>query len=253
MHLRDPSPTELTVGTQFVESAKDVAGPPPAPVVWRYGYGEYEKTKKKIAAFALMPGFVKDNYCGKAGMPDPEFGYASLTAAGGHAGDSKHLPIRRWVSPVSGTVRITGTFEHVHRPKKCGDGVQGWAVSSRIGELGHWDVEYSKVDARVDSVTVQKGDTIDFVVDGKSTLDCDSFNWAPVISLTSLSTQPAPTAEAQVKLAAAALPPETLTGATQWDAAAEFSGPQPAPPAPINAWEQYAQVLLLTNEFVFVD
>ena len=35
-----------------------------------------------------------------------------------------------------------------------------------------------------------------------------------------------------------------------WSAAADFRGPAAQP---LTAWEQYAQVLLLTNEFSFVD
>jgi hypothetical protein len=38
----------------------------------------------------------------------------------------------------------------------------------------------------------------------------------------------------------------------KWDAREEFDGPRPAPHY-LTAWEQYAQVLLLANEFAFVD
>lgn len=37
-----------------------------------------------------------------------------------------------------------------------------------------------------------------------------------------------------------------------WEAKAEFIGPTPAPDY-LEPWEQYAQVLLLANEFAFVD
>ncbi len=33
----------------------------------------------------------------------------------------------------------------------------------------------------------------------------------------------------------------------------DFKGPPPIAPEPLDAWEQYAQVLLMSNEFVFVD
>jgi hypothetical protein len=35
-----------------------------------------------------------------------------------------------------------------------------------------------------------------------------------------------------------------------WDSAKDFSGP---PALSVNAWEKYAQVLLETSEFAFVD
>ena len=37
-----------------------------------------------------------------------------------------------------------------------------------------------------------------------------------------------------------------------WDARANFIDPKKLP-APLGAWEKYVQVLLLSNEFAFVD
>ena len=42
-------------------------------------------------------------------------------------------------------------------------------------------------------------------------------------------------------------------GDGEFDAVAMFGAAQPTPVKPLSAWEKYAQVLLLTNEFVFVD
>jgi hypothetical protein len=36
----------------------------------------------------------------------------------------------------------------------------------------------------------------------------------------------------------------------QWDSREDFAAP---PPAPLSPWEQLAQALLLTNEFMFID
>ena len=69
---------------------------------------------------------------------------------------------------------------------------------------------------------VKKGDTIDFVCDLRSNLNSDDFEWAPVIR----------------------------GGDQEWHAGKEFAGP---PPEPLTRWEQYAQALLLSNEFAFVD
>jgi hypothetical protein len=74
-------------------------------------------------------------------------------------------------------------------------------------------------------VEVKAGDTIDFIVDCHGTDTSDSFRWHPVIGS------------------------ENGT----WDAKAQFAGPPPAGPAPLKPWEQFAQVLLETNEFAFVD
>ena len=79
-------------------------------------------------------------------------------------------------------------------------------------------------------VTVKKGDTIDFVVDPIGGESFDSFTWAPTLS------------EAAQKNG------QMLT--TTWSAEQEFRGPLPAP---LTRTEQYAQALLMTNEFLFVD
>jgi len=40
----------------------------------------------------------------------------------------------------------------------------------------------------------------------------------------------------------------------EWNAKTDFSGPQKAPEKrPLTNWEKYAQVLLLSNELMFVD
>ena len=74
------------------------------------------------------------------------------------------------------------------------------------------------------------GDTIDFVTDCYESVDSDSFVWAPVIKLGgSESGSPA-----------------------EWNAKQDFSGPKEIP-QPLGAWEKFAQVLLMSNELVFVD
>ena len=42
-------------------------------------------------------------------------------------------------------------------------------------------------------------------------------------------------------------------GPVYWDAAADFGGPPAPTPEPLEPWEAYAQVLLASNEFLFVD
>jgi hypothetical protein len=79
---------------------------------------------------------------------------------------------------------------------------------------------------------VKQGDTIDFVVDYRANLNYDDFSWAPTIEALDKSEAGKPEA---------------------WDAQKDFAGNTPPPPTPLNAWEQLAQVLLESNEFLFVD
>ena len=71
---------------------------------------------------------------------------------------------------------------------------------------------------------VRAGESIDFVVDIRDGLNSDQFLWAPVV----------------------------VAGERRWDAAKDFSGP-PRTDERLRPWEQYAQVLLLSNEMAFAD
>ena len=82
---------------------------------------------------------------------------------------------------------------------------------------------------------MKKGDTIDFVVDCRGEVGFDSFSWSPVLKYISDGT----------KVAA----DETR----EWNAKSDFSGPPKEKLKSLSTWEKYAQVLLLANEFVFVD
>jgi hypothetical protein len=95
-------------------------------------------------------------------------------------------------------------------------------------------------DTNVASIALKRGDTLDFAVDNGRANDhgSDSFSWKVTITK-----QPAAEAVARAG---------DDTGGL-WDSAREYAGPAPAPPPPLTAWEKYAQVLLQSNEFVFVD
>jgi hypothetical protein len=109
-------------------------------------------------------------------------------------------------------------------------------VSSRSGLLGEWSAKQSRVVVKLDRVEVKRGDWIDFVADCRQTVEFDSFHWVPVVKMVSESGKVAPDA------------------AREWNTKADFSGPQKLPEKRgLNAWEKYAQVLLLANEMVFVD
>ena len=145
----------------------------------------------------------------------------------------QHAAVRRWVAPRDGVVSISGTLQHEH---KEGDGIRGRIVSSRAGPLGSWALHNDKAETKIESLEVKSGDTIDFVVDFNANLNSDDFKWSPVLK----SKDPADGA---------------VSGeyAAEWNARKDFSGPPEQPPSPLSPWEKYAQVLLLSNEFLFVD
>jgi len=237
-YQREPTDRQLDAGLRFVKKALTEPTPvPPKPIIpsWQYGCGEYDEGSQRIKSFQPLPYFSGEAWQGGTNWPDSTLGWVQLKADGGHAGnDLQHASIRRWVAPEDCVVIITGTLAHSH---KEGDGIRARVVTSRGGQLGSWTLHNDKAEIKFESVEVKRGETIDFVVDPRDNLNSDDFTWAPVIKLANR-----PTAASSAGDSAA-----------EWDAKKDFGGPPEPPPQPLNAWEKYAQALLLSNEFMFVD
>ncbi len=229
LHLRlfqrPPTPTELEAGLRFVSAADRAAANTerkPDTSVWSHGWGEYDEATRRLRGFKPLPHFTGTAWQGAAAFPGGETGWAQLTPKGGHPGNTRaHGCIRRWTAPRDLTVSVSGTL--THEPTE-GDGVRGFLISSRDGLLQSANVHHGKAELAATNVHVQAGDTIDFLVDIGGGLGYDQFLWNPVV----------------------------VAGSDRWEASTGFSGPGAAQTA-LEAWEQYAQVLLLTNEFAFVD
>ena len=109
-------------------------------------------------------------------------------------------------------------------------------MSSRSGLVGQWlvdgpakgakivDQDESKAVANVESISVKAGDTLDFVVDSRDDPELDAFTW-------------------KIKI-------EDVAGGGAWDSERDFKGPAVRP---LTSCGRAAQVLLMSNEFAFVD
>lgn len=231
---RTPDEQQLSRALGFLEKAAASTPPPPPkvePSAWTYGYGKINPATNTLENFTPLPHFTGEAWQGGSAWPDGALGWAQLTAEGGHPGnDLDHAVSRRWTAPDSGTINIRGRI--IHEPEQ-GDGIMARVISSRHGLLGAWPLHANEADANIYGIKVEAGDTIDFEVDIKGGLNSDQYLWAPSVELLE-------DAEAQAV-------------AKRWDARAEF-GPTPEVlPEPLTAWEKYAQVLLASNEFMFVD
>jgi hypothetical protein len=234
---RDPSADEVALGVKFLASASALktTGPQRAPAPWLYGYGKWDGEKKRLAAFTPLPHFQDDQWRAGPEYPDPKLGYVALTAEGGHPGESRDIvAVRRWVAPADGTVTVDGVLKHaLPEGEKPGDadGVRGYVVAG--GKvLAEADVFDNEAATNAAKIAVKAGDTIDFVVDPKANNSNDSFTWRVDITLV-------PTGK-----------PETEIG---FNSIEDFRGPPAAPGAPLSPKEKFAQVLLMSNEFLYVD
>jgi hypothetical protein len=234
---QDPPAREVALARDFIAAAPVVdttAEPEPEPSPWHYGYGAYDATAQRMGGFEPLPHFGDAAYQGGTAYPDAALGWLKLEATGGHPGnDLAHACVRRWTAPEDGEVTISGTINH--EPQE-GDGIHAMIVASNAGKLGEWNLHASAQDAAVAPVKVKAGDTLDFVVDIGGGLNSDQFLWAPIVAFS-----------------AAARPGAEQPAPRTYDAAKDFAPPVSQRPVPLTPWEQYAQVLLLSNRFAFVD
>jgi hypothetical protein len=214
------------VALQFLAAAlgesEDVGHAAP----WQYGYGKFDAQTGRLASYTPLPHFTGTAWQGGAELPDPKLGWVTLNAGGGHPGnDADHAAIRRWIVAADGSVAIQGSLEHL---SDQGDGVRGRIVSDRQGLLAEWTVHRRSVPTKLDGIRVKRGEKIDLVTDCVSGPGYDSFRWAVAIRLTSTP----------------------ANDRRSWDSSSDFRGP---PAAALGRWQRLAQVLLMTNEFAYVD
>ena len=229
---REATAREISVGLKFIDFGGE-PGPPASDVsAWQYGVGEYDSSTDRVKTFAPLRVFTADFWQGASMLPDSVTGKAKLGADGGEPGDSpRQSVIRRWTSLAEGKVSIEGTLRHDQNSlRNFGDGVRARIVSSRHGELASWTVNGSSAETNLNGIIIEKGDTLDFVVDGRADSENDGFRWTPTIKMTGLN--------------------ESEPKETVWSAKEDFRGPTPQA---LTVWERYAHVLLETNEFAFVD
>jgi mono/diheme cytochrome c family protein len=232
--LREPSKAEAVLASHFLRTTNTQQKQAQTQGVWQYGYGSPDPAVPRQEAFTPLPHYDAATKRYQASrvfpMPGSELSHASLSAVGGHPAKRPQLAsVRRWLAPFDGVIRIGGEVGLV---RQGGDGIRARILSSRHGQLGEWITLEKPAATVIESVTVKRGDILDFAVDCYVNPNSDAYRWAPSIAY-------------QVK------PEDTpATLQTLWDAQADFAGP---PPAKLRPVEQIAHALLMTNEFFFVD
>jgi hypothetical protein len=217
LFARSATEVETAAARRFLEGS--APGAPPAPSAWTYGTGE---AAGGVVRFEPLPWFTGQSWQCAPYLPHPDLGWIQLDATGGQPGDNlQHAVIRRWTAPRAGALSVRGAMRLLYDADVYNGSVRARIVSSRAGELLARDVSRGEVALEVEA-TVKEGDTLDFVAECPERAAYSRFSWAPLIRM------------------------ETAA----WSAEADFAGPAETPLAP---WEAYAQVLLMSNEFAFVD
>ena len=205
---------------------------------WWHGTAKLDIEAGRVLDLRPMTHRVEDRIQQAASMPAPRSGRASLTALGGYPGDGiESAVVRRWTAPRAMQVSIAGALNHRlgqqgHRFNHS-NGVRGWIVSSVRGVVATWKVRGFEVETAIRDLGVAEGEHLDFAVDSLGDYEADTFSWSP-----------------QIEEVLSAVQRQDGMEPGSWSAEEGF--PQ-VTEKPLNPLEQYAQVLLMTNEFAFSD
>ncbi|MEN3940250.1 PSD1 and planctomycete cytochrome C domain-containing protein [Prosthecobacter sp. SYSU 5D2] len=238
--LRSPQPEEVELAQRFCNDA-DALSNRSAAFVWRYGSGVVETAaasgKVSLVGYAPLPHFGKvgqstHRWTPETVYPSKEFGHLYIGAGNGHPG-KKGAAVMQWTSPFEKEkIRISGTIK---RSSPKGNGVRAWILSSRAGKIRE---ELVKPAGSVDlnaEIEVTQDEVLSFVVDcEEGSTDSDSYSWAPKIERMDAT--------------------GTVTPVTRADT--DFCGPDAWPvnrDKPQSPLAQLGQVLMMSNEFQFVD
>ena len=255
---RKPTKIEEKLGMRFLKSQMEIEKNRKPNKVWSYGFGVYDSVSKRVR-FTELPYYslLDGTWQGGEEYPDKRLGSARLGADGGSPGPNRSIAvIRRWRSPISGTVSIEGTLEHLGR---AGDGMSAYVVFRGGYELKRYIAYNNDQPTTIPTLKVNIGDTIDFIVNCRGNDTGDIFYWTPHIKVTKNDRDAVGTfgtASARGGGGGAMMAGGAGGGGANkgWNAAEDFYVEQEAAELRmLNAWEKYAQVMMLSNEMVFVD
>ncbi len=215
---RDPDPDEIELGLACL--ADLTRQPRQTGSAWQNGWGGFDPDTL-TTNFHLLPVWQDNRWAGSAALPDPVLAYLHLSANGGHPGnDPAHCAIRRWAAPEDTTVDLSGT---VTVPAHTSTGITVSIIHSRLGLLDSRTILPDQpAEIRLQGIALKAGDTLDFLTGCNGDPNSDSFTWSPVLR-------------------------DSASRMVLADAAADFGGPGSS------ALTAYAQVLLCSNEFLFLD
>lgn len=228
IYQRSPTEIEMKLALDYIRSDAATEWQTTPKAAWEYGYGQYDQTMKRLRFFAPMGTFANRSWQPDGKKLDARLKGLRLTADGGMPVKGFAV-VRRWTSPRDGYISIEGTLVH---PAKDGDGVQGWVVSNRSGELGSWTAHNKRVETKLEHFYVKRGEAVDFITECREIPRSDNFKWAPRITM-----------EPPIGLSKDAI--------VEWNAQNDFSGEVRT--RRLTSWEKFAQVLLETNELTFVN
>ena len=181
------------------------------------GAWEYGYLRDGSLEFVALPFFKNGRWSGGEELPDAELGYLFWMHDAGHPELDKAVALS-WTAVEDGELRVEGDLK---TGSDQGNGVRGRVMRPDGEMLGEWISEGAgEVATSLPKIEVKAGEQLWFVVDSRGDQGFDGFRWTPLLF------------KGEEEVA---------------NASTEFSGPGLEPLA------QLAQVLLLSNEFFYID
>lgn len=196
---------------------------------WSYGWGGIDEATGQVnyQPFEFWDAKTKIWRVRKEyPIKDSKLSYLSISKTRQHPGlGPEYCSILRWHAPRKMKVGIDGEVE---RPAvNLGrSGLKMTVVSSKRGILKTVTLPVSErsLSISVDPFDVEEGEIIYFVTDCDRDTSHDSFTWDPIVY-------------------------NAANPGDRWKMSVDFAGPE----TPLTAWEAYAQALLNTNRFLFIQ
>ncbi|TXB61395.1 HYR domain-containing protein, partial [Phaeodactylibacter luteus] len=139
---------------------------------WSYGtYPAFD-----AGNFSLLP-----NYTGFVwNSPGSNLDFPQLDPNGGHPSlDNLNWAVRRWTSPFTGQVAVSGSF--FDRDGNCGDGAHVRILKNGVQEYEYLNIPLASENYSF-TLDVQAGDVLDFAIDPKFDASCDDTHFVAEIS-----------------------------------------------------------------------
>jgi hypothetical protein len=229
---RRPDAEEMRLGLDFIRQSEDMLtsmGTRQTLTDWQYGHGAVDPERATVE-FQPFTHWVKESWQAFPEYPGPDDPKKYLRIArdgSAHTGnDARHAAIIRWTAPRTGKVNIVGRITRSDDKIGKGDGLIGKIVVSGRGAVLARPVSAASAgeDMTVANLELSAGDTVDFVIEPGATSSFDGYRWAPEIR-------------------------DASDPLSKWHFTSQYAGPAEL----ASTWQNFAQALLGTNEFSFVD
>lgn len=229
---RGASESDRQLGAKFIQQIDQTLASLSASQTltdWEYGFGGVDPETQEVT-FRRLETWTEDRWQAEKEYPlknDPRSYLMFRRDGGAHPGnDAMHSAIVRWIAPRTMKIQVFGDIIRSGHVINNGDGLTGKIIVAGQGTVLQHVIpkESTKQSMTSGVIEVVEGDSVDFVVEPNAHASFDSYNWQPEIR----------NADDPVE---------------RWNYSVQFTGPADL----ADPWEAYAQALLGTNEFLFVD